>query len=105
MAGNLQNLTDVENAPNYVFEKGDITDEQAMYGLFEKYSFDGVVHLARRAMLTALLLLRPLPLSTQRVRHGDTRIACKKYWKGNSRESCSIRKHVSTDEVTVLGEE
>ena len=35
-AGNLANLKDVEHAPNYTFEKGDITDEQGVAGLFDQ---------------------------------------------------------------------
>ncbi|MBL7904770.1 MAG: dTDP-glucose 4,6-dehydratase [Bacteroidales bacterium] len=45
-AGNLANLNDIEKLPNYVFEKGDITDEKWISELFGKYRFDGVVHLA-----------------------------------------------------------
>ena len=30
-AGNLENLRDVESFPNYIFEKGDITDQEAMH--------------------------------------------------------------------------
>jgi len=45
-AGNLNNLRDVENAPNYEFVKGDIVDAKFIYDLFEQHQFDGVVHLA-----------------------------------------------------------
>lgn len=45
-AGNLENLRDIENAPNYQFEKGDISDEVFVSKLFEKYAFDGIIHLA-----------------------------------------------------------
>ena len=45
-AGNLENLKDVEQQPNYVFEKIDIVDAAAVNRLFSKYSFDGVIHLA-----------------------------------------------------------
>ena len=45
-AGNLENLRDVENNANYIFEKGDIVDESYIKNLFSKYNFDGVVHLA-----------------------------------------------------------
>jgi dTDP-glucose 4,6-dehydratase len=45
-AGNLENLKDIENKPNYKFEKGDILDMEFLYTLFQKYNFDGVVHLA-----------------------------------------------------------
>ena len=45
-AGNLANLSDVENAPNYVFVKADICDFEKMCSLFESYEVDGVIHLA-----------------------------------------------------------
>ena len=45
-AGNLENLKDVENCPNYVFVKGDICDRALVAEIFEKYSIDGVIHLA-----------------------------------------------------------
>jgi dTDP-glucose 4,6-dehydratase len=45
-AGNLENLRDIEDKPNYIFEKADIVDAQVVFSLFEKYNFDGVIHLA-----------------------------------------------------------
>ncbi len=45
-AGNLANLKDVEKAPNYEFVKADIVDGKKMYELFNKYQFNGVIHLA-----------------------------------------------------------
>src|ERR1035438_1913449 len=45
-AGNLENLRDIENDPNYKFERGDIIDEKRISGLFEQYKFDAVIHLA-----------------------------------------------------------
>ena len=45
-AGNLANLTDIENKPNYEFVKADIVDAEVINSLFEKYQFDGVIHLA-----------------------------------------------------------
>src|SRR3982751_6918550 len=45
-AGNLENLKDVQGNPNYIFERGDINDEQRLNSLFEEYAFDGVIHLA-----------------------------------------------------------
>lgn len=45
-AGNLENLTDIEDRPNYIFIKGDITDEEFIRKLFEKYEFEGIIHLA-----------------------------------------------------------
>ncbi|MEO8414980.1 MAG: GDP-mannose 4,6-dehydratase, partial [Ginsengibacter sp.] len=45
-AGNLENLKDVENKPNYTFVKGDIEDMELVTSLFEKYHFTGVLHCA-----------------------------------------------------------
>ena len=45
-AGNLENLSDIENAPNYVFERVDIVDAAAVDALFDKYQPEGVIHLA-----------------------------------------------------------
>ena len=45
-AGNLENLKDVENEPNYTFVKADICDYERMVDDFREYEIDGVVHLA-----------------------------------------------------------
>ncbi len=45
-AGNLENLKDVEDASNYRFVKGDISDLDFINKLFEKEKFNGVIHLA-----------------------------------------------------------
>jgi len=45
-AGNLENLRDIEQEPNYIFEKADILNIQELTQLFKKYKPDGVIHLA-----------------------------------------------------------
>ena len=45
-AGNLANLKDVEDRPNYVFERADICDFDRVREIMRKYSIDGVIHLA-----------------------------------------------------------
>ena len=45
-AGNLANLKDIENKPNYTFVKADICDFETITGIFKKYKVDGVIHLA-----------------------------------------------------------
>ncbi|HMR44649.1 MAG TPA: GDP-mannose 4,6-dehydratase, partial [Saprospiraceae bacterium] len=45
-AGNLENLSDIEDQENYTFVKGDICDRELLESLFEKYKFDGVLHCA-----------------------------------------------------------
>ena len=45
-AGNLANLKDIEDKPNYEFVKGDIVDGDFILKLFKEKQFDGVIHLA-----------------------------------------------------------
>lgn len=45
-AGNLENLKDVENNPNYVLVKGDIRDRELLEELFQKYEITGVINFA-----------------------------------------------------------
>lgn len=45
-AGNLANLSDVEDKANYCFERVDIVDFNAVTDIFKKYNVDGVIHLA-----------------------------------------------------------
>ena len=45
-AGNLANLKDIENQPNYTFVKADICDFDTMRQLMEQHHIDGVIHLA-----------------------------------------------------------
>ncbi|MBV4358343.1 dTDP-glucose 4,6-dehydratase [Pinibacter aurantiacus] len=103
-AGNLENLTDIENKPNYTFEKADITDEAKVEALFDKYKFDAVIHLAAeshvdRSILDPLAFVRTNVLGTVTLLN-----AARKLWKGNMEGK--LFYHVSTDEVYgSLGEE
>ena len=45
-AGNLANLKDIEDKPNYTFFKADICDFDAMYNLMVEHKVDGIIHLA-----------------------------------------------------------
>ncbi|WP_295119194.1 dTDP-glucose 4,6-dehydratase [uncultured Chitinophaga sp.] len=103
-AGNLENLTDIKDKPNYVFEKGDITDETFIDELFTKYQFDGVIHLAAeshvdRSILEPLEFIRTNVLGTAVLLN-----TARKHWKDNM--DGKLFYHVSTDEVYgSLGEE
>lgn len=106
-AGNMENLKDVENKPNYKFEKADITQEKQMEELFERYSFDGVIHLAAeshvdRSILDPLAFVKTNVLGTAVLLN-----TCRKYWlKDKQSLSNKLFYHVSTDEVYgSLGEE
>ena len=45
-AGNLENLTDIEDRPNYKFIKGDICDFEQMCSIMKTEKIDGIIHLA-----------------------------------------------------------
>ncbi|RYG39687.1 MAG: dTDP-glucose 4,6-dehydratase [Chitinophagaceae bacterium] len=96
-AGNLENLADVQSAANYVFEKGDINDEQFVNSLFEKYSFDAVIHLAAeshvdRSINDPLAFVKTNVLGT-----GILLNAARIAWKNNPEGKLFYQ--VSTDEV------
>ena len=96
-AGNLENLRDVENNANYIFEKGDIIDESYIKDLFSKYNFDGVVHLAAESHVDRSITNPMEFIMTNVVGTVNLLNAAKDAWKGN--EVGKLFYHVSTDEV------
>lgn len=103
-AGNLENLKDIEDKPNYVFEKGDIVDSDFVTALFAKYRFDGVIHLAAeshvdRSISNPMEFIRTNIVGTVTLLNA-ARAAWNGQWEGK------LFYHVSTDEVYgSLGEE
>jgi dTDP-glucose 4,6-dehydratase len=96
-AGNLENLRDIENKNNYIFEKGDIVDEGYIKGLFAKYNFDGVIHLAAESHVDRSITNPMEFIMTNVVGTVNLLNAAKDLWKGN--EEGKLFYHVSTDEV------
>ena len=95
-AGNLENLRDIENAPNYSFVKGDITEETFINQLFADQSFDAVIHLAAESHVDRSILD---PLSFVKTNVIGTAVllnAAKQSWKNMEGK---LFYHVSTDEV------
>ena len=96
-AGNLENLRDVENAANYIFEKADITDAAAIDTVFNTYQPDGVIHLAAESHVDRSIL-SPLDfVYTNVIGTVNLLNAAKKSWAGNYEGK--LFHHVSTDEV------
>lgn len=96
-AGNLANLTDIEDKPNYLFVKGDICDESLVKELFTEQKVDGVIHLAAeshvdRSIKDPFLFAKTNVLGTLNLLQ-----AAKEYWKDDY--SDKLFYHVSTDEV------
>lgn len=102
-AGNLENLTDIENKPNYTFIKGDIADRILINQLFEKEKFDGVIHLAAESHVDRSIM-NPLEFVQTNVIGTVTLLdAFKRTCNGNY--DGKMFYHVSTDEVYgTLGE-
>lgn len=101
-AGNLENLKDVESAPNHTFIRGDITDSASIQTLFTELKFDGVVHLAAeshvdRSISDPLSFVKTNVLGTVNLLNASLDLAC---------QNPSFRfYHISTDEVYgALGE-
>ncbi|WP_256008940.1 dTDP-glucose 4,6-dehydratase [Desertivirga xinjiangensis] len=102
-AGNLANLRDVENKPNYQFIKGDIVDAGFVDSLFDKEKFDAVIHLAAESHVDRSISSPIDFVMTNVVGTVNLLNAARKLWK----EEYSSKRfyHVSTDEVYgTLGE-
>lgn len=96
-AGNLANLTDIEDLPNYEFVKGDIVDAAFIQKLFEEKQFDGVIHLAAESHVDRSIS-NPIEFAYTNV-IGTVNLlnAAKHIWR-NSLENKRFY-HISTDEV------
>jgi dTDP-glucose 4,6-dehydratase len=96
-AGNLENLADIEKAPNYTFIKGDITDEGFITTLFEKHQFDGVIHLAAESHVDRSIEDPMAFVKTNVIGTVNLLNAARKLWAKNTEEKRFY--HISTDEV------
>ena len=96
-AGNLENLKDIEDSPNYFFIKADVTDKEKLDSLFKKYKFESVIHLAAeshvdRSISNPLTFLETNILGTVNLLN-----AFKNTWNDDFNEK--LFYHISTDEV------
>jgi dTDP-glucose 4,6-dehydratase len=96
-AGNPENLKDVEDAANYTFIKADINDDKVIFELFEKYKFEGVVHLAAESHVDRSISNPKEFIMTNIVGTLNLLNAAKDCWKDNMEGK--IFYHISTDEV------
>jgi dTDP-glucose 4,6-dehydratase len=96
-AGNLANLTDVQNEANYRFVKGDITDKEFIQRLFREEQFDGVIHLAAESHVDRSISGPDAFIQTNVVGTANLLNAAVESWKGNMDGKRFY--HVSTDEV------
>lgn len=99
-AGNLANLKDIEDKPNYTFVKADIVDIDRMREVFREYDIKGVIHLAAeshvdRSIKDPFTFARTNVMGTLSLLQ-----AAKEYWESLSeRYDGTLFYHISTDEV------
>lgn len=96
-AGNLENIKDIEDKPNYHFVKADICDIEQMRDIFRKYAVDHVIHLAAeshvdRSITDPLVFVRTNVLGTTTLLQ-----VAKEQWADDFNNR--LFYHVSTDEV------
>jgi len=95
-AGNLENLSEIENAKNYTFEKVNILDVEALTEVFSKHQITDVIHLAAeshvdRSITDPLAFVKTNVIGTVNLLN-----VAKSYWKDLENH---LFYHVSTDEV------
>lgn len=96
-AGNLENLTDIEDKPNYTFVKGDIVDGDFLSDLFKAHQFDAVIHLAAESHVDRSIS-NPLEfIKTNIVGTVELLNAARTFWADDF--SGKRFYHISTDEV------
>jgi len=96
-AGNLENLKDIEDKPNYTFVKADITDAISIMDIFHQYQPDGVIHLAAESHVDRSITNPTAFVMTNVIGTVNLLNAAKEIWKGDY-EGKRFH-HVSTDEV------
>ena len=99
-AGNLANLKDIEDRPNYTFVKADIADLDEMRRIVREYEIDGIIHLAAeshvdRSIKDPFTFARTNVMGTLALLQ-----AAKEYWESLPEKYEGKRfYHISTDEV------
>lgn len=96
-AGNLENLKDIDQSPNYRFIKADITDADVINSLFETHQFDAVIHLAAESHVDRSISHPMEFVMTNVVGTVNLLNAARKLWNGQFEGK--VFYHVSTDEV------
>ena len=99
-AGNLANLKDIEDMPNYTFVRADISDLEEMRRIIREYEIDGIIHLAAeshvdRSIKDPFTFARTNVIGTLALLQ-----AAKEYWESlPERYEGKLFYHISTDEV------
>ena len=100
-AGNLENLKDIENLPNYTFVRADITDKEAIAKIFAETDIDRVVHFAAESHVDRSIKNPEVFVNTNVMGTAVMLNCAKAAWElpdGSFKEGKKFL-HVSTDEV------
>ena len=98
-AGNLANLKDIEDKPNYTFVKADIADLEEMRRIIREHEITGIIHLAAeshvdRSIKDPFTFARTNVMGTLALLQ-----AAKEYWEEAPQGGLHLFYHISTDEV------
>ncbi len=96
-AGNLENIANIANKPNYTFVKGNIKDIEFINNLFQEHKFDGVIHLAAESHVDRSITNPNDFIETNVLGTANLLNAFRDVWKHNF--DGKLFYHVSTDEV------
>jgi len=96
-AGNLENLTDIESKSNYLFEKIDIVNKEAVTDLFKKHGFDGIIHLAAESHVDRSISSPDDFVYANIIGTVNLLNAALNSWRNNFEQK--LFYHISTDEV------
>jgi dTDP-glucose 4,6-dehydratase len=96
-AGNLENLTEIENHSNYTFVKADIQDAAGLASIFESHNITDVIHLAAESHVDRSISDPLAFVMTNVIGTVNLLNVAKDFWKGELDEH--LFYHVSTDEV------
>jgi len=96
-AGNLENLSDLDQAPNYTFIKADIRDADSIFAIFDQYPVTGVCHLAAESHVDRSIAEPMAFVTTNIIGTVNLLNAARKAWTGNFDNKRFY--HISTDEV------
>jgi len=108
-AGNLDNVADVADEPNYLFVQADISDRNTIIALFDTYNIHSVIHLAAESHVDRSIENPILFVQTNVIGTINLLDAARHYWQKHPTQPDEQRHlfyQVSTDEVYgTLGEE
>ena len=95
-AGNLENLSDIENLSNYTFIKASITDREKVFSIFDEFRPNGVIHLAAESHVDRSIKDPSAFIHTNISGTINLLDACREIWKNFDEKKFY---HISTDEV------